>query len=91
MLDWTSGAQRIRQHTQGEIKTIMEEKKKGRPAKEETAGQTIGIRLTADIINQVDEITEEESKKTGYRLDRVNIIRRAITDFIQRYNQEREQ
>lgn len=67
----------------------MTEKKKGRPVKEETAGQTIGIRLTADIISQVDEITEEESKKTGYRLDRVNIIRRAITDFIQRYNQER--
>lgn len=63
-------------------------KKKGRPAKEETAGQTIGIRLTADIISQIDEITEQESNKTGYRLDRVNIIRRAITDFIQRYREQ---
>ena len=66
----------------------MTETKKGRPAKEETAGQTIGVRLTADIILQIDEITEAESKRTGYRLDRVNIIRRAISDFIQRYKSE---
>lgn len=65
---------------------MTENKKKGRPVKEEgTLGKTYGVRLTDDIIFELDRIVEEESKRTGYRLDRVNIIRRAITDFIQNY------
>jgi len=60
-------------------------KSKGRP-KKETVGQTIGIRLTDDIIMDLDSIVDLESKRTGYRLDRVNVIRKAITEYIQRYD-----
>ena len=71
--------------------TDKPEKKKGRPPRETEPDKTYHFRLPDDLISDLDVIADEESKRTGYRLDRVNIVRRALTDFIQRYNQEREQ
>ena len=62
--------------------------KKGRPLKGETKGETVGVRLTTDIIAGLDRITEEESRRTGYRLDRVQIIRRAISELLDRENHD---
>lgn len=62
--------------------------KKGRPPKGETKGETVGVRLTADIIAGLDQMTERESRRTGYRLDRVQIIRRAISELLERENHD---
>ena len=61
-------------------------KGKGRPANEEgTQGKTYGFRLTDDIIHDVDSIARELTDSTGFNIDRTNLVRKAIVDFIRRY------
>ena len=61
----------------------MSEMKRGRPEKDNKT-QLISIRLDPEILKDLDEIAENESKKTGYNLDRSQAIRRALIEFIQR-------
>lgn len=65
---------------------MPEIKKKGRPEKEEgTQGKTYGFRLTDDIINDIDSMADDMTKKTGFNIDRSNLVRKAIVDLIYRY------
>ena len=63
-------------------------RQKGRPP-EEKKTQLISIRLGPDILTDLDEIAAEESKRTGYNLDRSQAIRRALVEFIDRFKRER--
>ena len=64
---------------------MPEIKKRGRPEKEEKAGETVGTRFNPDIISRLDQVVIRESQKTGYELSRVNIIRKAVVEFLDRY------
>jgi len=66
--------------------TDIVKKGKGRPAREKEPEKQYSFRLDDNIIQALDEIAEKESERTGYRLDRVNVVRRALSEFIQRYN-----
>ncbi len=66
----------------------MSETKKtaGRPPREGGAIKAYPIRIEDEIIDKLDKIADIEKKKTGYNLNRSDIIRRALSEFIQRYD-----
>lgn len=66
----------------------MPETKKtaGRPPREGGAIKAYPIRIEDTIINRLDEIAADEKKKTGYNINRSDIVRRALFEFIQRYD-----
>lgn len=68
--------------------TVKDIRRKGRPEKGETAGETIGVRLTAEVIADLDRVAGEESKKTGFDLSRANIIRQAVKEYLERKSHE---
>jgi len=64
---------------------MKETKKRGRPEKlDGTQGRTQGFRLTDDIISKLDLIAERMSKETGFTIDRSNVVRKALNEFIER-------
>ena len=71
----------------GEKDMIDKPVKKGRPIKGETAKtDNLIIRVEPEIIKALDRIVETEGIKTGYSLNRSNIIRKALAEFIERYD-----
>ena len=49
---------------------------------------SIGFRIDSDIVNKIDSICTEETKKTGYDIDRSDIMRKALLEFIDKYNRD---
>ena len=65
---------------------MSEIKKQGRPLTAEGQKIVVGVRFPEDTINKLDSIVQAEKKRTGYNdIDRSNVIRKAVDDFIQRY------
>ena len=62
--------------------------KSGRPESKDGALKAYPIRIEDDIIKELDNIAETESEKTGYKLTRSHMIRKALLDFIKRYKSE---
>lgn len=58
---------------------------KGRPPRDTEPDKQYSFRLPEDLITELDTIAEQESQRTGYRLDRVNIVRRALAEFVVRF------
>jgi len=46
------------------------------------------VRLEETLLNDLKEIAEKETAKTKYNIDTTNIVRRALTEFVERYKQE---
>ena len=65
-------------------------RERGRPARPGGADKPYTVRLSDDIINKLDAIAAAERERTGYSVERSDIIRRAIIDLIGRF-QERGQ
>ena len=62
--------------------TDKTENKRGRPGKPGGADKSYTVRLPESIIDKLDRIAAEERDKTGYSVERSDIIRRALIDFI---------
>jgi len=61
------------------------DKGRGRPPREGGAIKAYSIRIDETITKRLDEIAATEREKTGYNIDRSDIIRRAIIEFLERY------
>jgi len=46
------------------------------------------FRLDDSIICAIDVIAEIETKKTGYSIDRSNVVRKLLVEYIATYNKE---
>jgi metal-responsive CopG/Arc/MetJ family transcriptional regulator len=57
---------------------------RGRPKGNKVAMKTYGIRFDEDMINQVDRIVEAMRDQTGFSLDRSDIIRQAVKEYLER-------
>lgn len=44
------------------------------------------FRLDENIIQEIDRIAVRETKRTGYKLDRSQIVRKALVDLIEDYD-----
>lgn len=47
----------------------------------------INIRVPVALVQAIDQLVEEEAKRTGLRVDRSSIVRRALTEDIERRKQ----
>ena len=47
----------------------------------------INIRVPVALVQAIDQLVEDEAKRTGLRVDRSSIVRRAITEDIERRKQ----
>jgi predicted transcriptional regulator len=61
---------------------------RGRPKGNKVAMKTYGIRFDEDMINQVDRIAEAMREQTGFSLDRSDIIRQAVKEYLERKGHE---
>jgi metal-responsive CopG/Arc/MetJ family transcriptional regulator len=61
---------------------------RGRPKGNKVAMKTYGIRFDEDMINQVDRIVEAMREQTGFSLDRSDIIRQAVKEYLERKGHE---
>lgn len=53
----------------------------GRPAT--GSDKPISIRIDGDTVDKLDKIAEKEREKTGYKIDRSDIIRRAVKIYVE--------
>ncbi len=65
---------------------MTDDKKMGRPTKGAEKLKAYSLRIDTTMTDRLDQIAEREREKTGYNVDRSDIIRRALTEFIQRYD-----
>ena len=63
----------------------MTDKVKGRPTKGKEKLKAYSLRIDDTMTSTLDKIAQVEKDKTGYNVDRSDIIRRALIEFIQRY------
>ena len=57
---------------------------RGRPKGDSSSkGNNLIIRVDNDMLIELDKIVEVERQATGYNISRSDIVRKAITDFIQ--------
>jgi metal-responsive CopG/Arc/MetJ family transcriptional regulator len=57
---------------------------RGRPKGNKAAMRTYGIRFDDDTITGVDKIVETMRAETGFSLDRSDIIRQAVKEYMER-------
>lgn len=59
-------------------------KRPGRPKK--TQDQVVmTVRIGRKVMDRLDEVLEKEQQRTGYAVSRIDIVRRAINEFLERY------
>jgi metal-responsive CopG/Arc/MetJ family transcriptional regulator len=46
---------------------------------------SLTVRIDTDILNMIDQICIEETEKTGFDIDRSDIMRKALTDYIKQH------
>jgi len=63
---------------------MTESKKRGRPEIENTL-KPLSLRVETDVLIKLDSIVENERKKTKRKVDRSDIIREAILNYIDDY------
>lgn len=68
---------------------MADDKKRGRPVKDETM-ESVSVRIDASLINSIDLIAENMSKKTGVIITRAQIIRKILIEHINDYREEME-
>jgi hypothetical protein len=57
--------------------------KTGRPPKTEGGFDAVlYLRLPQALLDDVDRLTEEENARTGYALDRADVVRKILTDAV---------
>ena len=66
----------------------VDKRDRGRPKGIRAAMRTYGIRFDDDMINQVDRIAEAMREETGFSLDRSDIIRQAVKEYLERKGHE---
>lgn len=50
--------------------------------------KTYGVRFDNDMITRVDNVVESMRAKTGFSLDRSDIIRQAVKEYLERKSHE---
>ena len=48
---------------------------------------TITIRVPTTLVQGIDQLVEDEAKRTGLRVDRSSVVRRALIEDLARRNQ----
>ena len=66
----------------------VDKRDRGRPKGNKAAMRTYGIRFDDDIINRVDRTVEAMREQTGFSLDRSDIIRQAVKEYLERKSHE---
>lgn len=66
---------------------MTSEKKRGRPEKEQTL-ESLTIRVEGNIIESIDLIARYMSKKAGVSITRAQVVRKIITQNIDKYVDE---
>jgi len=64
---------------------MTDNKIKGRPTKGSEKLKAYSLRIDESMTSELDRIAAAEREKTGYNIDRSDIIRRALKDFIDQY------
>jgi metal-responsive CopG/Arc/MetJ family transcriptional regulator len=67
---------------------MADKKGVGRPAREGGAIKPYAVRIEDEIINRLDEIVDIERAKTGFKIERSDLVRKALTEFIQKYDND---
>jgi len=64
---------------------MQTEKKKGRPKTDKAKAENLIIRVDSVMVEDLDIIVNKEIELTGYNLSRSDIVRKALSEYIQKH------